>query len=183
MIQVSQLKRWNIINFKNNYYLVQDKTLHWTARGAWLITLKIKDVFKEQTLTETFRDKEVFELMSLEKRNWLYLYSDWNNLYFLDLNTNETITFKEFDFKEELKFLQENNEYSLRVLNNTYIDFIIPEILIWKIIETDDITNWLFQQKKNAILEGNILITGPHHMKKWDLIKYNSKTLEYKEKV
>jgi len=182
MIQVSQLKKGNIINYKNWFYNVFDKTLHWTARWAWLITLSLKNIITNHNLTETFRDKESFELMDVIKENFLYLYKVKNFATFMNLKSNEII---EIELNNKiLQFLSENQEYLIRSINWNYINVIIPEILENKIKLTSD-PSWekLQQSRKKAILSNWVEITWPLHMKNWDIVKYNTIELTYISKL
>jgi len=184
MIWVSKLKLGSLIEFKENYYIIKEKTLHWTARGAWLITLKLKDITNWKILTETFRDKIKFTIIESNKKDTLYLYPTKTDLVFLDLKTSEMIYLKKWDFLDKIQFLKEWNNFTILDIDWKNIDVEIPLILEWQIEETvSPKDNLLFQSKKTAILKNGVRITWPSHMKKWDSIFYNTQTLDYNSKA
>jgi len=183
MVSVSKLKRGNVINYKDNFYIVLERSMHWTARWAGLITIKLKEIKSQNILTETFRDKEKFNIEKLEKVKSSYLYSDNETLFFLIDETAEIIELRKENFKDILNFLIEDNSYLLQQLDWNYIDILLPITMEGTIKETSDPNCGVYQSKKKIILDNNISITWPNYLKVGEKILYNTNTLEFSSKI
>ena len=61
------------------------------GKGGAFNQVELKSITKSTKLNERFRSDETIEKASLDERNYQYLYSDEQNLYFMDQKDYEQI--------------------------------------------------------------------------------------------
>jgi len=132
-----------------------------------------------------FRSGESIEFVRVERKNYQYLYRDGSNFIFMDTNNYEQIPVEAEKVGDYVDFMKENQEVQLAFHDNTVIEVELPPHVNLRVIHTepgikgDTATNVL----KPATLETGTSVQVPLFINEEDLIRVDSKTGQYVERV
>jgi elongation factor P len=132
-----------------------------------------------------FRSGESIEFVYVERKNYQYLYRDGNTFYFMDMETFEQIPLDEDLVGNAVNFLTENQEVQINFVDGQPIGVELPPHVNLRVVQTepgvrgDTATNVL----KPAVLESGYTIQVPIFVNEGDLIRVDTRTGEYVERV
>ncbi|MEO0107072.1 MAG: elongation factor P [candidate division WOR-3 bacterium] len=185
MIQVTQLKRGMLIKLENEPYVVLSVT-HITP-GNWrgMVVCKIRSLTSGLSKEIRFRSTERVEEADVEEQEMEYIYYDDGKYYFMDLETFEQIPLEEELLGENAKLLTPNIRVKVQYFEGKPFGVILPKTVVLKVVETQayikDATAQA--QSKPAVLEGGYKCQVPPFVEVGDLIKIDTETGEYLERV
>ncbi len=186
MADTSDFRNGLIIKFKNGLYTIVEFQHVKPGKGGAFVRTKLKNLKTGQVLDNTFRSGESVEVVRVERRKYQYLYRDGNGFVLMDNDTYEQITVPEDMVGDAKRFLKEGAELELLVDDNENIITIEPPIFVeLEVVETepgfkgDTATNVL----KPAKLETGATIQVPLFINEGDLLKVDTRTGEYVERL
>ncbi len=155
------------------------------GKGAAFVRTKLKNIISGATVERTFNPTEKFENAHIERKDMQYLYSDGDLYYFMDVETYEQTPMNKATVGDALKFVKEN--ITVKVLSHKGNVFGIeaPIFVELQIVETepgfkgDTATN----ATKPATLETGAVIKVPLFVNQGDVIRIDTRTSEYMERV
>ena len=133
----------------------------------------------------SFTSGAKLEEVDTEKKKLQYLYSDPENLVFMDPKTYEQFPIKTTLAGEKDKFLKEGEFYELLTSEGSVLSINLPKLMEFKITETgpgvkgDTVSNVY----KPATLEGGIEIKVPLFINTDDTVRVDTRTNAYVERV
>jgi len=155
------------------------------GRGSATIRVKVKNLETGATLEKTFNSGQKVEESELLKKKGQFLYSDADSIVFMDQKTYEQFNFPKKVAGGKEAFLKEGETYDLLLAEDQILSLEIPKLVVLKVAETgpgvkgDTVSNVY----KPATLENGIIINVPLFIKSGDLIKVDTRTMEYVERV
>jgi len=158
---------------------------HKPGKGGAVMRTKLKNLYTGAIIERTFKSGEKFKELVLEKKKKQYLYHDGQTYYFMDLETYEQFSLEEKILGENKKFLKENSEIEVLYLEEKVIGIQLPLTVDLKIVATvpgirgDTVSNVL----KPATLETGVVVQVPLFIKEGDVVRINTETGEYLERV
>jgi elongation factor P len=185
MIDSGELKKGIIIELEGKLYQVLDYQHIKMGRGSAQVRLRLRDVRSAHTIERSFQASERFARVRLEYRTMQYLYNDGGLYYFMDNENFEQIPLTASQLGDALKYLKEG--MSLEVLNHEgeLVGVEIPIAVELRVAETgpgfkgDTAT----AGNKPAKLETGITIQVPIFVNNGDIVKVDTRTGEYLERV
>lgn len=185
MISVSEFRRGMAIKYENDIWVVVD--FQHITPGNWraMLRTKLKNVRTGRVMEVTFRMSDEIEEVMLLERKMQYLYESEGLLYFMDLETYEQTFIPEEMLGESKKFLKESDICSIFFLEDKPIVAEMPPFVELKVIEAepavrgDTATNVM----KYCTLETGAKIQVPLFIKEGDVIKVDTRTGKYVERV
>ena len=136
-INAGEIRVGMLLEYKNDLWQVL-KTQHVKpGKGGAFAQVEMKSVNKNTKLNERFRSSETVEKASLEETTFNYLYSDENNLFFMNPKTFEQIEINKQLIGDKSKLLTENLEVSVNFYNEKPISVELPNQVKCKIDSTD----------------------------------------------
>jgi elongation factor P len=186
MATTADISRGMIIKLDGSLYTVVEFGQNKTARAAAKVWAKLKGVDNGRTLEHTWNSGDTIYPVRVEKRAYQFLYKDEGGYNFMDNETFEQVTLAE-SMIDAPQFLKDGQEVS--VLFNTETDqpmsVELPDKIILKVtysepgLKGDTATRTL----KPATLETGATINVPLFVNEGELIRVNTKTGEYVERV
>ncbi len=155
------------------------------GKGGAFVRTKLKSLARGNVLDKTFRSGEKVDVPDLEQRYVSYLYKDGSNYCFMDNNTYEQISMAEDQIGEAIWYLKENTQIDVLFHNKIPISVELPLFLELKVVETDPGVkgNTASGGSKPARLETGATIQVPLFINEGDMVRVNTKTGEYIERV
>lgn len=156
------------------------------GKGPAFVRTKLKRLNTGATFEKTFRSGEKFDDVFLEKINYQYLYRQGNELVLMDLESYEQVPVSESVFGDQAKFLKEEMEVLALRAGEEMLGYEIPNFVELQVTQTDPsykgdtVTGG---SGKPATLETGAIINVPFFIKEGELVKVDTRTGEYLERV
>ncbi len=155
------------------------------GKGGAFVRTKLKNLQTGAVLNKTFRSGEKVGKPDLVDRHMQYLYSQGDELVFMDLETYEQFTIPFEKIEDKAKFLKENMEVDILYYKNQPISIELPTFVELEVVETepgfkgDTATGGT----KPAVLETGAKINVPLFINIGDKLKIDTRTGQYVERV
>lgn len=185
MADTSDFRNGLIIKFKNDLYSIVEFQHVKPGKGGAFVRSTLKNLRTGRVLENTFRAGEKIEIVRVERRKYQYLYPDGDSLVCMDNQTFEQINISKDIFSEGIKFLKESEEVEVVLNGSEIISVEIPIFINLKVVKTepgfkgDTATGAM----KPAKLETGAQINVPLFINEGDLLRVDTRTGEYGERV
>ncbi|MBW7889088.1 MAG: elongation factor P [Bacteroidetes bacterium] len=185
MATTADLKIGAFIRFNNDLQMVEESQHRTPGNLRAFYQVKMRSV-KTGRLTETrFRSGEEIVFVRVERKKYSYVYHDGQSFNFMDQETYDQIPVDEAVLGSGAKFLKEGEIVELMFDGSTVVGAEIPYNVNLKITETvpgvkgDTATG----ATKPATVETGATINVPLFINEGDMIKVDTRTGEYLERV
>jgi elongation factor P len=186
MATTADISRGMILKLDGSLYSVVEFGENKTARAAAKVWAKLKGVDNSRTIEKTWNSGENIFPVRVEKKTYQFLYKDESGYNFMDNETFEQITLAE-GMIDAPQFLKEGAEVFVYINTETDqpIGAELPEKIALQItycepgLRGDTATRAL----KAATLETGATVQVPLFVNEGEVIRINTKTGEYVERV
>ncbi|MEF9475283.1 MAG: elongation factor P [Candidatus Mariimomonas ferrooxydans] len=185
MISTNNFRKGSKIEFKGDPYEIIDFQHVKMGRGGALVKTKIKNLRTSSIVEETFKGGEKLDTPDLEEKSMQYLYDQDDMCFFMDTENYEQIPLSPEQLGNSKNFLTENMVAKILFYGSSPIAVEIPIFVELKIVKTapgikgDTASGG----SKPAVLETGVTVKVPFHLNEGDIIKVDSRTSEYVERV
>ncbi|WP_342252332.1 elongation factor P [Spiroplasma endosymbiont of Amphibalanus improvisus] len=163
MINVNDLKPGLTIEFDNNIYIVIDAQHSKTGRAQSHVKTKIKNLRNNAIITFTFTGGQKVKKAIIDKKEMQYLYSEKDEVFFMDNETYEQMSLSTNKIKWEQKFLKEGLNVTIQIFDGELLNIVLPEKISLKITECEEAIkgDTTSTALKKAILETGLEVMVP----------------------
>ncbi len=186
MLSYLELKPGVIFLLDGQPYQVLESKQQRYAQAKATIETRIRNLITGNVLTKVFHQGDKFEEAEIEKQQIKYLYNYKGEYWFCD-STNPALRFKleEKYLGNQIKFLTPNLIVEAYKFRGNVININLPIKLDLKVVETSPNFKGDTAQggTKSAILESGAKVTVPLFIEVGDIIRVNTQTGEYIERV
>ena len=185
MITSGDLRKGIVIELDGELYQVLDYHHLKLGRGSAQVRLKLRDIHAGHTIERTFQAGEKFTRAHLDYRSMQYLYSDGDLYYFMDEETFEQTPISANQLGDAINYLKEGMSLEVSSYKGELVGVELPITVELQVIETgpsfkgDTAT----AGNKPAKLETGITIQVPLFVDQGDIIKIDTRSGEYLERV
>jgi len=185
MYESGDLRKGLKIEINGEPYIIVQFNFVKPGKGQALYKCKLKNMLSGVIVDQTFRSSEKFKEADLEEQEMEYLYSDGNNYCFMNTSTYDQEFLSENQVDESLKFLKENTVCNVLFFDSRAIGISLPNFVNLRIVKTDP---WVkgdtaAGSTKPATLETDYIVQVPPFVEKGELVKIDTRTGEYVERV
>lgn len=184
-INANEIKIGMLIEYKSDLWEVL-KTQHVKpGKGGAFNQVEMKSINSGTKLNERFRSNDSVEKAMVDEENYLFLYKENNDFYFMNQKTFEQININKLIISTKEELLTENLEVKISFYNDMPIKIELPNQLEAKILETEVAIKGQTASSsyKPAILNNGLKIQVPPFINTGDEIIFDSRTLEYLKKI
>jgi elongation factor P len=155
------------------------------GRGGAIVRTKLKSLKTGSVLEDTFRSGEKFESPHLDERSMQYLYAEGDHHYFMDTETFEQIPLSTSQLGDTKRFLKENMVVKILNYRGKPLTVEIPTFVELVVAQTDPgfKGDTASGGSKPATLETGAVVRVPFHINTGDMIRVDTRTSEYIERV
>jgi len=184
VINSGELKKGITIELEDKLYQVIELQRIKMKRTA-LVRLRLRDIRAGHTIEQTFQNTEKFVRARLDFRNMQYLYNDGNLYHFMDEETFEQITLNDSQLGDAIGYLKENMSLQVSSYKDEFVGVELPITIELQVTETDPgfKGDTAAAGNKPATLETGITIQVPLFINQGDVIKVDTRTGTYLERV
>lgn len=185
MITTNEFRKGAKIEYKGEPCEIIDFQHVKMGRGGAIVRTKMKSLKTGNVLEDTFRSGEKFESPQLEEKKMQYLYADGGLHYFMDTGSFEQFPLTDSQLGDAKKFLKENMVVSILNYRDEPITVEVPTFVELKVVRTDPgfKGDTASGSSKPATLESGTVVKVPFHINEGDVIKIDTRTSEYIERV
>jgi len=186
MPTTSDLRRGILIRYNGDVWRVLE--YQHIAPGNWraMVRMKLKNIQNGKVIEDRVRAGDEVDIVQSELRPSQFLYRDGNRFHFMDTETFEQVELDEDMVGDAAQFLRENDVVNLLVLDGNHIAGVeLPIFVTLKVVSAevavrgDTATNVM----KNVTLETGAVIQAPAFVKEGDVLKIDTRSGEYIERV
>ncbi len=183
-ISMNELKKGLKIEMDGVPYKIVEYQHVKPGKGAAFVRCKIKSFLNGKVIEKTFHAGDKCESPDLQQKNMQYLYDDGEMLQFMDTDTYEQIGLTHDKVGDAANWIIDGMSVEMMYFNGEPITVEAPMTVELKIVETPPNFKGDSQGgKKPATLESGAVVQIPFHLVEDDIIKVDTRTGEYLEKV
>ena len=186
MATTADISRGMILKLDGSLYSVVEFGQNKTARAAAKIWAKLKGIENGRSIEHTWNSGETLYPVRVEKKAFQFLYKDDSGYNFMDNETFEQIVLAE-SMIDAPQFLKDGQEVSVMVNTETELPMSVelPDKIVLLVtysepgLKGDTATRTL----KPATVETGATVNVPLFVNEGEMIRVNTKTGEYIERV
>ncbi len=155
------------------------------GKGAAFVRTKLKNIITGATIEKSFSPTDKMPKAHIERKDMQYLYNDGELYYFMDTETYEQLPLGKDTIGDSLKFVKEN--MVVKVLSHKGNVFGIEPPTFVELVVTDTEPGFKGDTAtgatKPATVETGAQIKVPLFVNKGDVIRIDTRTGEYMERI
>ena len=184
MISGSELRRGVVIELDDKLYQVIEYQ-HVKVKRTALAKVKLRDIKGGHTIEQSFQSDQKFPRVRLEFRDVQYLYNDDDLYYFMDQENFEQFPLNSSQLGDTVNYLKDGMSLQISSYKDTLIGVELP--ITVELIVTEAGPSFKGDTAsagtKPATLETGITIQVPMFINEGDVIKVDTRTGTYVERV
>lgn len=155
------------------------------GKGSAFVRTKIRNIETGNVIERTFRAGEKVKEAYVERKEFQYMYNDGTTYYFMDNKSYEQIELPEEFIGDEKYYLKEGMNIQVLYYKDRAIGVELPNYVDLEVVETEPGFKGDTAQggSKPAILETGLKIQVPLFIEKGEIIRVDTRTGEYLERV
>ena len=155
------------------------------GKGNKFTRTKMRNLLTGSNLERTFKSGEKFDVPDINTQDMTFLYKDESGYNFMNQTNYEQICINEDDVGDAKNYLTENLQCVVMNYNGKPIGIDCPNSVALKVVRTDPNFkgNTVSGATKPAVLETGFSVNVPMHISEGDMLKIDTRTGEYVERV
>lgn len=185
MASIGEFRNGMAIRFNNDIWIITE--FQHVTPGNWraMVRTRLKNAKTGRVIENTFRMTDNIEAVRLDEKEMQYLYEADGNLYFMDTETYDQTFISAEMLGDQTRFLKEGGTCFIRFLEGVALTAEMPNFIEFNVIEAepgvrgDSASN----VTKYCTIESGTKIIVPLFIKEGDIIKIDTRTGKYLERV
>ena len=184
-INGNAVKPGMIIEHQNALWVVTKAQHVKPGKGGAFNQVELKSITKGTKLNERFRSSETIEKASLDERDFQYLYSDNENLVFMDSKSFEQVSVGKDIIGDDENILKENMDVKIEFYEEKPLIITLPKSADYEILETEAVVKGqtVSSSYKPATIQNNVKIMVPPFINQGDIVSIDCHSREYIKKA
>ena len=185
MVSSNNFKTGMTIEYKGDIFQILEFQHVKPGKGAAFVRTKLKNVITGAVLEKTFNPSEKLQGAEIEKKEMQYLYNDGDLYYFMDNETYDQMPLNKDDIGDCLKYLKENMEVTILSFKGKVFAVEPPIFVELEVTYTEPgfAGNTTTTSGKPATLETGLELQVPMFVNIGDILRIDTRTCEYMERV
>ncbi|MFH0819905.1 MAG: elongation factor P [bacterium] len=183
---LNDIKQGLCLKINNEPYQVVEAHFMRCQQRKPVMQTKLKNLLSGKVLEINFKPGDKVEEADLEKHKANFLYQDAQGYFFMDNETFEQFNFSAEQLNERVKFLKEGIEVIVLYFNNQPVNIELPKKIDYKVISSPPAVRGDTAQgsaTKQVTLETGLIVNAPLFVKEGDILRVNTDTGLYVERV
>ena len=184
MITAGDFRKGVTFEYESSIYTIVDFQHVKPGKGAAFVRTTMKNVVTGKVLEKTWNPTEKVQEAQIETKNMTYSYTDGELYYFMDQEFN--LTPLNYDQVEEaLKYIKENDPVIVRSYKGVAFSVECENFVVLRVVQADPSVkgNTATNATKEAVLETGTKLQVPMFVEEGELIRVDTRTGEYMERV
>lgn len=183
--EVSDFKKGLKIEIDGVPWVIVDFQHVKPGKGNAFTRTKLTNMLTGANLEKTFKSGEKFNIPDVVQKEMQFLYKDENGFHFMDTSNYDQVQIHQSVISAAANYLIENLNVQVLFFKGKAVGLDLPNSVVLRIAETDPGVrgNTVSGGSKVAKLETGAAINVPLHLSEGDLIKVDTRTNQYIEKM
>ena len=185
MVSTSDFRNGTRIELNGDpYYIVEFQRVK-PGKGGAFVRTKLKSYRTGNVIDRTFRSGELLEEPELEERDMQFLYAAGDSYTFMDTETYEQFTYEKKQLGQNADLLKEDTVSRILIYQHKPIAVELPIFIELIVTEADPGIrgDTASGGTKPAVVETGAVIKVPLYLEVGELIKIDTRTRQYVERV
>jgi elongation factor P len=185
MTSSNQMSPGMTISLDGNIYRVESCVKVTVAKGNPFIKTKLKNLMSDETIEKNFKLGQPISEVALAERKLEYLYLEGKDYLFLDVGNLEQVLVPAAVIGDRVNFLKEGIDVKAMCYGASIFSVELPQFLELMVVktETSEAASPLANATKIAVLETGAKIDVPLFVETGDIVKVDTHTNEYIQRV
>ncbi len=184
MISAGEFRKGVTFEYENSVYTIVDFQHVKPGKGAAFVRTKVNNVITGSVLEKTWNPTEKVQEAVIETKNMTYSYNDGELYYFMDQEYN-LIPLNYEQVEDALLYIKEDDPVIVRFFKGSAFSVECENFVVLRVTQSDPSVkgNTATNATKEAILETGAKIQVPMFVNEGELIRVDTRTHEYMERV
>lgn len=183
MVQSNNITPGMVLSITGKLYRVESSVKVSVPKGTPFIKTKLRDLSSQALVEKSFKLNQDIKDVSLEDRRLEFLYLEGKDYLFLDIATLEKVKIPSSIVAEQANYLKEGVELRASLHGNKIFAVELPQFLELMVSRTDAPAKGGANAARIAVLETGAKVEVPPFIEVGDIIKVDTKTGEYIQRV
>lgn len=155
------------------------------GKGRAIYRLKLRNLRDGTTLDRTFHSSETVQEIAIVAEEQQYLYKEGDNFIFMNTSTFEQRSIPQTIMGDKAAFMKEGIIVTMTLMGDEPIDVTLPTFVELQVTDSEMATKTatISPQNKGAKVETGATISVPIFIKEGDIVKIDTRTGAYVERV
>jgi elongation factor P len=184
MVASTQIMPGMTISIGNKLYRVESSVKVTVPKGTPFIKTKLRDLSTNDVVEKSFKPDQSVKDVTLSEKQLEFLYPEGKDYLFIDINTLNQILIPANIIGDNINYLKEGTDLKATFYGDTIFAVELPQFLEIMVAKTEGGNNGqLGSSNKVAILETGAPVDVPPFIEVGDIIKVDTKTNDYIQRV
>ena len=185
MYSLAELKPGRTVQVEGVPYVILTAQHSKQARGSGVSKTTLRNLLTGATVPRTFQGNDRIEKANVNFSRAQYLYSDGDGCHFMDAQSYEQFSLPADQLGDQKDFLLEGGEVDIQNFDGKPIAVNLPPKINLKVKETEPGVkgDTASGGTKPALLETGLVVQVPLFVNAGDIIRVNTETKQYVERV
>nr|MBO4518309.1 elongation factor P [Clostridia bacterium] len=184
MMQAGEFRKGSTFEYESSVWTIVDFQHVKPGKGAAFVRTKMKNVIDGKVLERTWNPTEKVQEAHIETKNMTYSYNDGELYYFMDEEYNLTpLNYEQVE--DALMYIKENDPVVVKFYKGAAFSVECENFVVLRVVQSDPSVkgNTATNATKEAVLETGAKIQVPMFVNEGELIRVDTRTGEYMERV
>jgi elongation factor P len=184
-IQANTIRPGNVIEHEGKQWSVLKIQLIQPGKGGAFIQVEMRDVLSGTKTNVRWRTQDTVEKLSVDEREYSYLYADGDMLTFMDSESYEQTTLSKDMLGDSAAFLQENMPVTMDLIEGKPVAVHLPQTVTLEVTEADPVVKGqtAASSYKPAVLSNGVRVMVPPFVEAGTRIVVNTEDASYVERA
>jgi elongation factor P len=185
MISAGDFRKGITVEMDDAVYSVVDFQHVKPGKGAAFVRTRLKNIMTGGVFEKTFSPTDKLPRAHVETKEMQYLYNDGELYYFMDMETYEQIPLNHSQVEEAIMYVKENTNATIKFFKGEAFSVEAPNFVELEVTQTDPgfKGDTATGGTKPATLETGALIHVPLFVNQGDVVRVDTRTGEYMERM
>lgn len=185
MTTSNQLNPGMTISLEGKIYRVESSVKVTVAKGNPFIKAKLKNLMSEEVIEKNFKLGTAIQDVSLLEKRLEYLYPEGKEYLFLDVGNLDQVRVGIDVIADKINYLKEGIEIKAMFYGDSIFSVELPQFLELMVVKTEAGASKMHvaNTTKTAMLETGAKVEVPLFVESGDIVKVDTQTNEYIQRV
>jgi elongation factor P len=162
----SSIRKGNVIEQDGKLYVVVTAENIHPGKGTPVSQIEMRRISDGVKISERYKTTDQVEKVTIEERNYTFLYEDGDGFHFMNPETYDQIQVPKDVVGSSAAYLQESMTVKLSMHDTTPVSIALPQRVTLEVVETEPVTKGQTASSsyKPAVLSNGVRTTVPPHI-------------------
>lgn len=173
------------ISLNGKLYRIESSVKVNVPKGTPFIKTKLRDLHTNELIERNFKPNQTVKEVTLTERNLEFLYMEGKDFLFLDIDNLDQVLIPAAVVGDKTNYLKEGIDVKAQFYGDVIYNVELPQFLELMVAKADEVNEkkMMTNATKTAVLETGATIEVPLFIEVGDIVKVDTRTDEYIQRV